>query len=229
MITSAFGKLQLSEDLHVNGKIIIDNDIELQGDLRVKNNVYLPVGTIIQYAGANAPGGWLLCNGQFVSKVTYSALFEVIQNLYGSSPNVGTFQIPDFSGRVPVGPASGNGFNLADKYGSSNHTLTVNEMPTHSHTATSDVEAGHIHHYQDAYFAENRGLGGGKFGTSAGTDGDNDFIWRTPGGSFSNIPANIETSIAGGHNHSINVNSSGGGNSFSIMQPHLVIHYLIKY
>jgi microcystin-dependent protein len=58
-----------------------------------------PPGTIVAYGGANAPAGWLLCNGTSVPRTgTYAALFSVIGTSFGTA-NVNSFNVPDFRGR----------------------------------------------------------------------------------------------------------------------------------
>lgn len=62
-----------------------------------------PAGAVIFFAGAAAPTGWLLCNGQAVSRTTYAALFAAIGVVYGVGNGSTTFNVPDLRGRVPVG------------------------------------------------------------------------------------------------------------------------------
>lgn len=69
----------------------------------------LPTGIIAAYGGPVGflPARWLICNGQEVLKTTYSTLYTIIQDYYGT-PTAGTrFKLPDFRGRVPVGSANG--------------------------------------------------------------------------------------------------------------------------
>ena len=63
-----------------------------------------PVGTIVDFAGRNVPNGYLLCNGQTVSRSTYARLFAVIGTTYGTGDGSTTFALPNFSGRVAQGP-----------------------------------------------------------------------------------------------------------------------------
>jgi microcystin-dependent protein len=58
-----------------------------------------PEGAIIAFGGTTAPTGWLLCNGQTVSRSTYSALYSVIGNSFGAGDGSTTFHLPDLRGR----------------------------------------------------------------------------------------------------------------------------------
>jgi len=97
-------------------------------------------GIISMYGGVNSPTGYLFCNGQAVSRTTYSRLFSVIGTIYGAGNGTGTFNLPNLQGRVPVGlKASEPIFNaLGNIGGTGAHTLSIAEMPSHSHTGTTD-------------------------------------------------------------------------------------------
>lgn len=62
-----------------------------------------PIGSIMPYGGAAIPTGWLLCNGQAVSRTTYADLFAVIGTAYGVGDGSTTFNIPDLREAVPKG------------------------------------------------------------------------------------------------------------------------------
>lgn len=83
------------------------------------------------YAGKTAPSGWLLCDGSAVSRTTYSALYDAIGTTYGSGDGSTTFNLPNMSGRVPVGVSSS--YKLGATGGEAAHTLTVGEIANHSH------------------------------------------------------------------------------------------------
>ena len=93
-------------------------------------------GVISMYGGTAAPMGTLLCNGQEVSRTTYSRLFDVIGTIYGIGDNSTTFNLPNLQGRVPVGlKASEPVFNALGNFGGTGaHTLTVSEIPAHTHS-----------------------------------------------------------------------------------------------
>lgn len=69
----------------------------------VFNPPNLPIGTVVPYAGASAPAGWLLCYGQNVSRTTYATLFGVLSTTFGSGDGSTTFGLPDLRGRAPFG------------------------------------------------------------------------------------------------------------------------------
>jgi len=76
---------------------------------RLTADVMVPTGSIIDYAGATAPTGWLMCQGQAVSRTTYAALFGVIGAYYGAGDGSTTFNLPDLRGRVIAAPDGGTG------------------------------------------------------------------------------------------------------------------------
>jgi len=161
-------------------------------------------------------------------------VWAILGTTYGADTST-NFVLPDLRGRIPLGrgalDGTGTNYSLADKNGSETHTLTVPELPAHNHTASSASSGSHTHNYQDAYFAEAPGYkpNGGVYGTSASSDYDNGFYYRKADGSWASTPQDIPTSSAGSHNHNITVNSTGDGNSFSVVQPYLVVNYLIKW
>ena len=74
-----------------------------QGLNIIAGNEVLPTGTIVPYAGATAPDGFLLCDGSAVSGTTYSALFSVIGTTYGEGDGNTTFNLPDSTDRILQG------------------------------------------------------------------------------------------------------------------------------
>lgn len=121
-----------------------------------------PVGSIIDFAGATAPSGWLLCTGQDVSRTTYSALFVVIGTVYGTGDGSTTFNLPDLRGRASFGKDNmgGSAANrvTAGISGISGVTLGAGggsqATQLHSHTATV-TDPGHNHSHNEV--AHNHG------------------------------------------------------------------------
>jgi microcystin-dependent protein len=207
-----------------------DRDLEIDG-LR-----FMPVGSITCYAGDIAPTGWLLCDGAEKSQTTYSRLYSVLGSKYGAA-STGHFKLPNMTNKFPLGKSSSN--TLGHTGGSNTVTLLEANMPAHTHTVTVDsagthshtaTDSGHTHTYDDAYFAENRGAGypNDKFGTSAGTDSDNSFYYRS--GPVTNTGhANISVDNNGSHSHSATIDSTGSGSSFDVTNPYIVLNYIIRY
>ena len=88
------------------------------------------VGEIRMFAGNFAPAGWMFCEGQLLPISEYETLFNLIGTTYGGDGQ-STFALPDLRGRLPV--HFGNGFTLAETGGSESITLTVSQVPAHSH------------------------------------------------------------------------------------------------
>ena len=63
----------------------------------------LPIGSYIQFAGSQAPDGFLVCNGGAISRTTYSQLFAVIGTTYGSGDGSTTFNLPNLTDRFLQG------------------------------------------------------------------------------------------------------------------------------
>ncbi len=106
-----------------------------------------PTGTVAQYAGSSAPTGWLLCDGTAVSRATYAALFAIIGTTYGVGDGSTTFNLPDIRGRAPIGAGQGSGLTnraLAATGGAETHTLTIAEMPAHTHGGVFVNAAGYL-------------------------------------------------------------------------------------
>lgn len=81
-----------------------------------------------------APKGWALCNGQLLSIAANQALFSILGTQYGGNGQT-TFALPNLQGRLPL--HMGNGYAVGVAGGEESHTLTVNELPAHTHQAAS--------------------------------------------------------------------------------------------
>ena len=88
------------------------------------------VGEIRMFAGNFAPAGWMFCEGQLLPISENETLFQLIGTTYGGDGE-STFALPDLRGRIPI--HQGNGVILAETGGAEEITLTVNQIPVHSH------------------------------------------------------------------------------------------------
>src|SRR5690606_11967690 len=99
----------------------------------------------IRMVGFNfAPRGWASCQGQIMSIQQNSALFALLGTTYGGNGQT-TFGLPNFCGRSPVGQGAGPGLTpitIGEISGSENVTMTINQMPMHTHVATASQPTG---------------------------------------------------------------------------------------
>ena len=176
-----------------------------------------PTGTIIPFAGATAPSGFLLCNGASVSSSDYLALHAVISNTYGGSAYSGAaalnFTLPDYRGRVLIGAGTGSGLTartLGGTVGTEGHTVSSNNI---SQFSTGNA-GSHSHTFGKpalSYLYPSGAItismpGGNQHGFSDG-DGVND------------------TSTAADHTHTV---GSASPTAISNLQPSIGVNYLIK-
>jgi microcystin-dependent protein len=85
------------------------------------------------FGGNFAPSGWAFCNGQLLAISENETLFNLIGTTYGGDGQ-STFGLPDLQGRVPV--HQGPSFTIGQLSGSETVTLTVQQIPAHSHPPT---------------------------------------------------------------------------------------------
>jgi microcystin-dependent protein len=86
-----------------------------------------------------APTGWALCNGQTLSIAQNQALFSLVGTYYGGD-GISTFNLPNLQGCAPL--HMGNVFTQGTTSGEVSHTLTQNEMPTHTHAVIASSSPG---------------------------------------------------------------------------------------
>jgi microcystin-dependent protein len=117
----------------------------------------VPPGTVLPFAGAAAPEGFLLCDGAAVSRSTYADLFAAIGTSHGAGNGSTTFNLPDLRGRVAAGRDDMGGMDagrlaggvanrttLGGAGGAATHTLGTAEMPAHAH-GVSDPQHAHAY------------------------------------------------------------------------------------
>jgi microcystin-dependent protein len=86
-----------------------------------------------------APKGWALCNGQLLPINQNQALFSLLGTTFGGDGRV-NFALPDQRGRTPI--HVGSGHTLGERGGEEAHTLSIAELPTHTHVAQASSSDG---------------------------------------------------------------------------------------
>ncbi len=81
-----------------------------------------------------APRGWALCNGQLLPINQNQALFSLLGTTFGGDGRV-NFALPDLRGRTPI--HVGSGHTLGERGGEQAHTLSIAELPTHTHVVNA--------------------------------------------------------------------------------------------
>jgi microcystin-dependent protein len=99
------------------------------------------VGEIRMFGGNFAPAGWMFCEGQLLPISENETLFQLIGTTYGGDGQE-TFGLPDLRGRLPI--HQGNGFILAETGGVEEVTLTINQIPAHSHPFLASAVTGTV-------------------------------------------------------------------------------------
>jgi len=97
------------------------------------------MGEIRQVSFPFAPRGWALCIGQLMAISQNAALFSLLGTQFGGD-GIRTFGLPDLRGRSPIGGAVPNGLGLP--IGTENVTMTLSQLPLHTHTAMASTTVG---------------------------------------------------------------------------------------
>ena len=162
----------------------------------------LPPGVIAMYASDSVPPGWLACMGDEISRTTYSALFQAIGTRYGAGNGSTTFNLPNLSMRFPLGRSNQAGTDKAGATGGEvAHTLTVSEMPVHSH-----------------YLSQNHGAHAFSWGETGDVATD---ATAVPGAASGNKLYTWQNSWN-------KTQSEGSGMAHNNMPPYIVIGFIIK-
>jgi microcystin-dependent protein len=158
------------------------------------------IGEIRIFAGTFAIRSWAFCDGQLLAISQNSALFSLLGTIYGGDGRT-TFGLPDMRGRIPIHYGSGPGLTprtLGSKSGTETHTLTTNELPSHTHEFKASLSPAN----------ENIPTSTTSLGTTSGYD-----LY---------VPANNLVNMA-----STNVTSTGGSTSHTNLMPTLCVNFII--
>lgn len=108
-------------------------------------------GEIRMFAGNFAPAGWMFCEGQLLPISENETLFQLIGTTYGGDGE-STFALPDLRGRIPI--HQGNDFILAETGGAETVTLTLQQIPAHTHPALAQSGPGDTNNPENAVWAK---------------------------------------------------------------------------
>src|SRR5215471_11367265 len=125
------------------------------------------------------PKGWALCDGQLLPINQNQALFSLLGTTYGGDGRV-NFGLPDLQSRIPI--HMGGGHTLGERGGEQGHTLSISEIPTHTHSLQASSVNG------DALTPINN-----NFGSAAG-------LYAAPGALTSLQPATV-ANVGGSQAH----------------------------
>lgn len=181
------------------------------------------------------PKGWLFCDGKEYFKTEFPELYAVCGDSFGFSKTDPTnkFLLPNFVGRVPIG--AGTGWTMGQTGGTATHQLTEKELAAHCHTGTTTQGGGsHSHQVNDPGHShtittlnKDYDMAGGQIPPAFGIDAtkDDPVVWDKI---ISKNQTGITIPRGGDHQHDITTKYTGEGEPFSIMQPYLVVSYIIK-
>lgn len=169
------------------------------------------IGQIQLFAGNFAPRNWALCDGQLLAISSYQALFSILGTTYGGDGRT-SFALPDLRGRAAMHAGSGAGLTpraLGSRSGVETNTLSVNNLPAHSHVATTATncvtDSGNTNEAVGNYWSKDLGSQSATYHTGAGATTGN-----------MNAGA-VTTSVA----------NTGAGQAVNNMQPYLAVNYII--
>lgn len=162
---------------------------EVFGAISLEDIADLFRGMVMAFPVETPPNGWLVCNGQAVSRTTYSALFALIGTTYGAGNGSTTFNLPDCRGYFIRGLDLGRGVDT-DRALGSNQT---DEVKAHTHTGTTTEAGAHTHSYSVV-------------GISSGSQ-------LSSGSGWGPVGVADTTGSGGAHTHTLTVSSTGGTES----------------
>ncbi|MBN7816489.1 phage tail protein [Algoriphagus pacificus] len=167
------------------------------------------IGQIELFGFNFPPRGWATCSGQLLPISSYTALFSLLGTTYGGDGRT-TFALPDLQGRVAIGQGNGPGLTpraMGQKFGQENHTLTTQEIPSHSHSLNGNNANGTSNNPTGNVLAGNTVI------PERGAD-------PIPANGYGSSAPNVQMSPS-------SIGNSGGNLSHNNMQPMLVLNYCI--
>jgi microcystin-dependent protein len=175
----------------------------------------MPVGILLDFAGATAPAGFLMADGSAQDRVLFAGLFAVIGTTYGAGDGSTTFNLPDCRGRSAIGAGQGSGLTnrvLAAAGGEENHILTIAELASHTHVQNAHTHVQNAHKHDLLMNAQGSTAGGGTLGPVAGAG---------PWGGVTTVTATNQNATPTNQN-------TGSGAGHNTMPPFIALNKIIK-
>ena len=165
------------------------------------------IGEIRMFAGTFPPRNWAFCDGQVMDSASNEALYSLIGNIYGGTPDT-SFALPDLRGRIAMHSGSAPGLTpvrQGERIGQETVTLLTANLPPHTHTASGTMLAAEVP-------GKERKPGGNSL---AGSASDTQYANQTA------------TTPMSANSVNVTVGNTGGGLSVDIRNLHLGIQYII--
>lgn len=175
----------------------------------------------IRLVGFNfAPSGWMFCDGSLIPISENEVLFNLIGTTYGGDGQQ-TFALPDLRGRTPIGTGSNgsNNYFIGESGGQETVTLTVAQLPVHTHVASGQLQF--TAQIPAVNAAANSGSPAGN--TWAVVAGSQIYSSRAPTISMSTSALSLQSITA-----NTNVANAGSSQPHENRMPFLVINYIIS-
>lgn len=214
----------------------LNTKLDSAGAFVVQTGMIIPFSAV----AGSVPTGYLLCDGTAVSRSTYSALFALISTTYGVGDGSSTFNVPNVQSRFVIGKsgsyalgstggATSTSFTPSGNVAVSvnNHTLTLSQIPSHNHSASTSVSGTvTLSNMRNQFF-------GSPFSGSINR------VWGQNAGpvsssnSYASFSGSGSTSIGnagggGSHNHGASGSFSGSSGSVNILNSYISLNYIIK-
>jgi microcystin-dependent protein len=206
-------------------------------------SAFVPPGTIMPFGGGTIPEGWLLCDGNPVSRTSYAALFAAISTAWGSGDGSTSFHLPDLRGRFLRGrdgtagrdpdkagrTAANSGGNTGDNVGSVQINATAKNGLTAS-ASTSSISggisnSGTLSHNHGVFYTT---LSGAQTQPNAGIGNTG---WCAVNASLGSTVTDLSGSLAHAHGHSLSADAQtiaiGAGNN-ETRPINANVNYIIK-
>lgn len=186
------------------------------------------------FSGNFAPQGWLMCEGQALSIAQYDTLYTIVGTSFGGD-GVNTFNLPDLRCRIAVGTGQGNGlpnYVLGEMAGSENVSLSVNNLPPHTHTlpvmnVTNDIRIRTSDNVANALSGKGNALAKAVNALSENPSLTPQIYDKEPSFNESNTMNSDSIDVSGLSTPAVNTSVSGSNLPISTVQPYLAINFII--